>query len=63
MFHEDILPEHSCDGELIKQTNQFTRLLTVMWCLGCGTEFRYEPDTAWVTIIYPGMRRSLDWPT
>jgi hypothetical protein len=63
MRHNDIDREHPCDGELIELTEQCTRTLTVAVCLRCRTEFRYVPDSTLVTVIYPGMRRSFDWPT
>jgi hypothetical protein len=42
------------------ETPECTDAFTVLWCLGCCTEFRYTPNSDWVTIIYPGMRRFLD---
>ena len=62
MRHNELDREFPCDGALIA-TQQSTETLTVMWCLVCSTEYRYEPDSDWVTVIYPGMRLSLDWRT
>jgi hypothetical protein len=56
--HSDIAPEHGCNGELSQQ-NEEPAYVYVAWCSGCGTEFRYEPDSDWVTVVLPGMRRSL----
>lgn len=60
MRHNELDPEFPCDGELI-ETQESTETLTVMWCLGCCTEFRFTPDSELVFIVCPGMRRSMDW--
>ena len=62
MRHNELDRELPCAGELI-ETAQSTQMLTITVCLGCGTEYRYVPDSTWVEVIYPGMRRSLDWGT
>ena len=62
MRHNDLDRESPCDGELT-ETQQCTETLTVSVCLECHTEFRYTPDSDWVTTIYPGMRPWLDWRT
>ena len=54
MLHSDIVPEHDCDGELIDISE--SKYVTKTWCSKCGTEFSYEPDSTWVTIVLPGMR-------
>jgi hypothetical protein len=58
MRHSDIIPEHGCNGELIQQ-NEEPVYVYIAWCSGCGTEFRYEPDSDWITFVLPGMRGSL----
>jgi hypothetical protein len=63
MRHTDIERAYPCDGELIELTNQCSETPTVSLCLSCGREFRYEPDSDWVTIVLPGAQRSLDRPT
>ena len=55
MLHSEILPEHTCDGELIPLMESSTYLQVVL-CSSCGTEFSFEPDSDWVTVVYPGMR-------
>jgi hypothetical protein len=55
MLHRDILPEHSCDGELIPMEEDRT-YLHVLRCSSCGTEFAFMPDAEWVTMVLPGMR-------
>jgi hypothetical protein len=62
MRHNEFDPEFPCDGELV-QTEQCTDILTVCFCLKCYTELRYAPGSSWVTVIYPGMRKSMDRPT
>jgi hypothetical protein len=44
MLHSDILPEHSCDGELI-QLDRSHAYLKQARCSTCGTEFTYAPDS------------------
>ena len=53
--HSDIVPEHSCHGELI-ELNDDSAYLHHVWCCSCGTEFTFEPDSDWVTLVLPGMR-------
>ena len=60
MRHNEFDRESSCDGELQK-SDQSTATLTVLRCLACLTEFRYIDSV--VTIVSPGMRKSLDRPT
>jgi len=55
MFQSDILPEHSCDGELIP-LNEAPTHLHVVRCVSCGTQFAFEPDSDWATVALPGMR-------
>jgi hypothetical protein len=62
MRHNELDREFPCDGELI-ETQQSTETLTVVWCLPCCTEYRYALDSDWVSVIYPGMRQTLDWQT
>ena len=62
MRHNELDRELQCDGDLI-ETAESTQMLTIAVCLGCGTEYRYVPDSTSVDVIYPGMRRSVDWET
>jgi len=55
MRHCDILPEQCCPGELIPQ-QESTPYLQVFICPLFGTEFRWAPDSDWVTVIYTEMR-------
>lgn len=55
MLHGDIIPEQSCQGELVEIEGSSTNLQFVK-CLSCGTQFAIEPDSDWVTVMYPGMR-------
>lgn len=62
MLHSDLFPEFGCDGELIELPERCTELLTVSLCAKCWTEFSYVPDDSrWVKVVYPGMKRSMDW--
>jgi hypothetical protein len=56
MLHSDIVPEHDCNGELIKVDQRSKRIRCFFWCSSCGTEFTFEPDSDWVTFVTPGMR-------
>jgi len=58
MLHSDILPGHSYDGELIPLKESST-YVQVALCSSCGTEFSFEPDSDWVTVVYPVMRNSI----
>jgi hypothetical protein len=58
MLHSEIVPEHSCHGELV-ELNQAPTYLHLARCSSCGTEFTFEPDSDWVTIVLPGMKRKL----
>jgi hypothetical protein len=60
MRHNEFDRESECEGEL-KQSSESTDRLTVLWCLTCFTEFRYIDSL--VTVVHPGMRKSLDVPT
>jgi hypothetical protein len=62
MRHNELDREFPCDGELV-ETEQCTDILTVCFCLKCYTELRYTPGSSWVTVIYPGMLKSMDRPT
>jgi hypothetical protein len=55
MLHSDIVPEHSCDGELIPLV-EAPAYLHFVRCSSCGTEFTFEPDSDWVAVVLPGMR-------
>jgi hypothetical protein len=55
MLHSDIIPEHLCDGELI-QRDQTPAYVQFARCSSCGSEFTYQPDSDWVSIVLPGMR-------
>ena len=55
MLHNDIVPEHSCDGKLVPLEEAPTCLHFVL-CSSCGTEFAFEPDSDWVTVVLPGMQ-------
>ena len=55
MLHRDIVPEHSCDGELIPLEEAATYLHVVRYS-SRGTEFAFGPDSDWVTVVLPGMR-------
>jgi len=59
MRQNEFDPEFPCDGELV-QTQETTDTVTVCFCLKCYTELRYTPGSTWVTVIYPGMRKSTD---
>jgi len=61
MRHNELDRELPCTGELIP-TPQSTDALNVLMCLKCFTEIQYVPNSKWVTIIYPGMRKSMDLP-
>ena len=50
MRHNELDREFPCAGELIG-TAQSTQMLTIAVCLGCGTEYKYVPDSTWVEII------------
>jgi hypothetical protein len=64
MLHSDILPEQGCDGELIEVPERCTPKVTFSRCAKCWTEFMYVPDDSkWVTVVYPGMKGSMNWPT
>jgi hypothetical protein len=56
MLHSDIVPEHDCNGELIEVDQRSKRIRCFFWCSSCRTEFTFEPDSDWVTIVTPGMR-------
>jgi hypothetical protein len=60
MRHCDLDREFPCEGELI-ETQQCTDTLIVAVCLKCQTELRYVRGSRWITVIYPGMRKSVDW--
>jgi hypothetical protein len=47
MLHSDIVPEHSCDSELIPLA-EAPAYLPFVRCSSCGTEFTFEPDSDWV---------------
>jgi len=55
MLHSDIVPDHSCGGELIPLEEDRTHLRHLR-CSFCGTEFAFEPDSDWVTVVLQGMR-------
>jgi len=57
MLHSEIIPEHSCDGELVPLKEDGTYIRVVRF-YSCGTEFSYETDSIWVTFVLPGMRDS-----
>jgi hypothetical protein len=54
-LNSNIVPENPCDGELIPPEEAPTYLHFVR-CSSCGTEFTFEPDSDWVTVVLPGMR-------
>ena len=41
MLHSDIIPEHSCDGELIP-LEEVPTYLSFVRCSSCGTEFAFR---------------------
>ena len=57
MLHSDILPGHSCDGELIPLKESSTYVQVVL-CSSCGAEFSFEPDFDWVTDAKPNLTPS-----
>jgi hypothetical protein len=59
MLHSDIVPEHECDGELIELTPTPAYVQHAI-CSWCGTEFTYQPDSTWVTVVLPGMRSRIE---
>jgi hypothetical protein len=58
MLHSDIVPEHPCNGELI-QPDQAPSYVHFALCASYGTEFTHAPDSDWVSIALPGMKRKL----
>lgn len=58
MLHNDIVPEHSCKGELIDLSE--TKFLRTFRCSFCGTELTYVPDGEWVTVVFPGMKSGVN---
>lgn len=56
MPHSDIISEQLCQGELTEMEQSSTDLQFMKWS-SCGTEFAFEPDSDWVTVIYLRMRR------
>ena len=64
MLHSDLFPEFGCDGELIKLPERCTQILTVTQCAKCWTELSWVADDGhWVTVVYPGIKLSMDWLT
>jgi hypothetical protein len=64
MLHSHLFPEHDCNGELIELPDRCTEKLTVTRCDVCWTELSWRVDEpSWVTVVYPGMKRSMDWRT
>ena len=64
MLHSDLFPELGCNGELIEITERCTQLLTVKHCTKCWTELSWLADDGrLVTVVYPGMKLSMDWLT
>jgi len=64
MLHSDLFPEFGCDGALIEIPERCTPRVTFSRCAKCWTEFSYAlDDPKWVTVVYPGMKRSIDWPS
>lgn len=61
MRHNEFDREYPCDGELIEQAGLCTETTKVMYCWRCAIEFRYTIGSTRVTIIYPGIRNSMDW--
>jgi len=59
MLHSDIVPEHECKGEPI-ELPQTPPHVQRAWCSSCGTEFAYQPDSDWVTIVLLGMRSVIE---
>jgi len=59
VLHTDLFPEFPCDGELIPVEGLSTKRVRILSCSGCGTEFTYAPDSAWVMVVYPGMKSEL----
>jgi hypothetical protein len=55
MLHSDIIPEHSCDGELI-QLEEYLPVPHEEHRTNWRYEFSFEPDSDWVTIVLPRMR-------
>jgi len=45
-----------CSGEVIEYEEFSMGQVRVAICSGCGTEFRYVPDSNWLKMISPGMR-------
>jgi hypothetical protein len=63
MRHTDLDRKCPCHGDLIELTDQPIPTIPFSACLQCFIEFRYKPDSGRVTDIYPGMRKSMDWPS
>ncbi len=57
--HNKIVPDYPCSGEVIQLHKLRTDHVQVAFCSSCGTEFRYETDSDWVTVISPGMRNPI----
>ncbi len=54
--HSNIVPDYPCSGKVIQLDKLSTEYAQVALCSSCGTEFLYEPDSDWVTVISLGMR-------
>ena len=64
MLHSDLFLEFGCEGELIEVPERCTQLITVKRCAKCWTELGWVADDGrWVTVVYPEMKQSMDWPT
>jgi len=61
MLHSDLFPETGCDGELTELPELY-RPFTIKRCAKCCTELLswLADDGRWVSVVYPGMNRSMD---
>jgi hypothetical protein len=60
VLHSDLIPQFPCDSELISVEALSTERFRLLWCSGCGTEFTFNPDSEWETVVYPGMKSGLE---
>jgi hypothetical protein len=59
MKHSDFWNDEPCNGELmlVEDAVRMAELSSgcqMLWCATCGAEFRYQPESKWVTVIYSG---------
>jgi len=57
--HDTVVPEQPCSGEVIEHEEFSPGQVRVAICSACGTEFQYVPDSGWLKMISPGMRKAV----